>query len=343
MRKQEEAGESQKQILEQKRIWRGKCYEAEFALAYIRFPEEMQTDVNSICEYLEADTKSLGKQNVITSLNQIYFENRGFLNEYQVMQGELFKELDENRPLGEAEAVRQDFTARYQGIKLPFSRLLAHLEEDIAQLQDLIKAGDRELFEDILANMVSRKIRGKINASNAWVEKMNAIVYTSNTGSTAKYAKLLSHQICVPSFSMVEAKTKVKPGAEIIYMGWIMAGKIKGYPEAARKYNIQAVCGVGMGQTGTQLVEIRTKNKVPQRIPLFTLQGTFDVKKLHGVYKMMMNVMVKTAGKALADKSDRTPEDDDMLDMMLNGSERVKAENLKHIIDWYDTAERGEK
>ena len=186
LRKQEEAGESQKQILEQKRIWRGKCYEAEFALAYVRFPEEMQTDVNSICEYLEADTKSLGKQNVITSLNQIYFENRGFLNEYQVMQGELFKELDENRPLGEAEAVRQDFTARYQGIKLPFSRLLAHLEEDIAQLQDLIKAGDRELFEDILANTVSRKIRGKINASNAWVEKMNALMGSMNTSSGLK-------------------------------------------------------------------------------------------------------------------------------------------------------------
>ena len=167
--------------------------------------------------------------------------------------------------------------------------------------------------------------------------------YTSNTGSTEKYAKMLSHQICVPSYSMEEAKTKVKPGAEIIYMGWIMAGKIKGYPEAARKYRIQAVCGVGMGQTGTQLAEVRTKNKVPQRIPLFTLQGTFDIKKLHGVYKMMMNVMVKTAGKALADKSDRTPEDDDMLDMMMNGSERVKAENLKHIIEWYDTAERGEK
>ena len=88
---------------------------------------------------------------------------------------------------------------------------------------------------------------------------MRAIVYTSNTGSTAKYAKLLSHQICVPSYSMAEAKTKVKPGAEIIYMGWIMAGKIKGYPEAARKYNIKAVCGVGMGQTGTQLTEVRTK------------------------------------------------------------------------------------
>ena len=54
-------------------------------------------------------------------------------------------------------------------------------------------------------------------------------------------------------YSMKEAEKKVKPGAEIIYMGWIMAGKIKGYPEAARKYRIQAVCGVGMGQTRTQL------------------------------------------------------------------------------------------
>lgn len=110
-------------------------------------------------------------------------------------------------------------------------------------------------------------------------------------------------------YSMNEAEKKVKPGAEIIYMGWIMAGKIKEYPEAARKYNIKAVCGVGMGQTGTQLTEVRSKNKIPQRIPLFTLQGTFDIRKLHGVYKMMMNVMVKTAGKALADKSDRTSEE----------------------------------
>ena len=168
---------------------------------------------------------------------------------------------------------------------------------------------------------------------------MRAIVYTSNTGSTKKYAKMLAHQIVVPAYSMKEAEKKVKPGAEIIYLGWIMAGKIKGYTQAAKKYRIQVVCGVGMGQTGTQLTEERTKNKISQRIPLLTLQGTFDIKKLHGVYKMMMNVMVKTAGKALADKSDRTSEDDDMLDMMLNGSERVNAENLRYIIDWYDTAE----
>ena len=31
---------------------------------------------------------------------------------------------------------------------------------------------------------------------------MRAIVYTSNTGSTEKYAKMLSHQIVVPAYSI---------------------------------------------------------------------------------------------------------------------------------------------
>ena len=122
---------------------------------------------------------------------------------------------------------------------------------------------------------------------------------------------------------------------EIIYLGWIMAGGIKGYKEAAKKYKMCAVCGVGMGQTGTQLKEIRDKNAIPQNVQLFTLQGNFDVKKLHGVYRFMMNVMVKTAGKELAAKTDRTPEEDDMLDMMANGDGRVSVQNLNAIVEWY--------
>ena len=72
------------------------------------------------------------------------------------------------------------------------------------------------------------------------------------------------------------------------------------------------------------------------RIPLFTLQGNFDVKKLHGAYRFMMNVMVKTAGKGLTNKTDRTPEEDDMLDMMVNGGKRVSLQNMKAITEWYN-------
>ena len=47
--------------------------------------------------------------------------------------------------------------------------------------------------------------------------------------------------------------------------------------------------------------------------------------------------MVKTAGKGLANKPDRTPEEDDMLDMMLHSGNRVSIDNLGSVLDWYRT------
>ena len=166
---------------------------------------------------------------------------------------------------------------------------------------------------------------------------MNAIIYNTNTGSTERYAKLLAQKTGLPMYSLAEAKKRVFAGAEVIYLGWIMAGSVKGYAEAAKRYQVRAVCGVGMGQTGTQTDNTRKKSAISADIPLFTLQGNFDVKKLHGIYRPMMEIMVKTAGKALAEKSDRTTEEDDMLDMMLHGGKRVKAENLSAVLDWYNT------
>ena len=164
---------------------------------------------------------------------------------------------------------------------------------------------------------------------------MDAIIYTTNTGSTERYAKLLAQETGLPAYSLADAKDAVPEGAEVIYLGWISAGDVKGYAKAAKRYHIRAVCAVGMGQTGTQTDSVRKKTAVPVNIPLFTLQGNFNVKKLHGIYRPMMEIMVKTAGKGLAEKSDRTPEENDMLDMMLHGGERVKAENLRAVLDWY--------
>ena len=166
---------------------------------------------------------------------------------------------------------------------------------------------------------------------------MNAIIYTTNTGSTEHYAKLLAQKTGLPAYSLTDAKDAVSEGAEVIYLGWIMAGSVKGYANAVKLYRIRAVCAVGIGQTGTQTESVRKKSAVPAAIPLFTLQGNFNVKKLHGVYRLMMEIMVKAAGKSLAAKKDRTPAEDDMLDMMLHGGERVKAENLSAVLDWYNT------
>ena len=163
---------------------------------------------------------------------------------------------------------------------------------------------------------------------------MNAIVYTTNTGSTKRYAELLARETGLPAYSLAEADRAVPAGGEILYLGWIMAGSVKGYA-AAKRWPVRAVCAVGMGRTGTQTESVRKKTAVPAAVPVFTLQGNFDVKKLRGVYRLMMELMVKTAGKSLAAKPGRTPEEDEMLDMMLHGGQRVSSENLKAVLDWY--------
>lgn len=164
---------------------------------------------------------------------------------------------------------------------------------------------------------------------------MKAIVYTSNTGTTAEYAKLLGRKTGLSVYEMQEAKC-VEEGSEIIYFGWIMASGVKGYKDAAKKWKIRAVCAVGMGATGTQEKEVRERNQISSQIPLFTLQGGFYISKLHGIFKFMMKVMIKTAGKALAEKSDKTPDEERMYEMMIHGGDYVSEENLKAVYDWWD-------
>jgi predicted NodU family carbamoyl transferase len=168
---------------------------------------------------------------------------------------------------------------------------------------------------------------------------IKAIVYTSNTGSTADYARLFSEKTGLPFFSIDQAKNKLRKGSEIIYFGWIMASEIKGYKEASNEYKICAACAVGMGETGMQVKEVRSKTKIPEKVPVFTLQGSFDIHKLSGMYKLMMSIMVKTAGKSLEKKANRTKEEDVMLDMMQHGGNHVCIDNMKELLDWYEGKE----
>ena len=56
----------------------------------------------------------------------------------------------------------------------------------------------------------------------------------------------------------------------------------------------------------------------------------------------MMELMVKSVGKTLSDKENRTADEDDMLDMMLRGGNRVTAQNLRALEDWA-ISQRGDR
>lgn len=165
---------------------------------------------------------------------------------------------------------------------------------------------------------------------------IQSVVYTSNTGYTAQYAELLGEKTGLPVFPLEQAKKNLSPGDEILYLGWLMAGGIKGYKEAARKYKVRAVCAVGVSTTEKQREAVRKSNAVPDGVELFSLRGGFDIKKLHGIYKIMMLAMIKTVGKKLAEKQDRTPDEDAEMELMLHGGNMVSEENLRDVLAWYD-------
>lgn len=167
--------------------------------------------------------------------------------------------------------------------------------------------------------------------------KPTGIVYTSNTGYTEKYAKLLGEQLGLPVFSAGQADS-LPEGTEVLYLGWLMAGVVKGYKKAAQRFSVAAVCGVGMGPAGSQDSDVRKNNAIPQEVPVFTLQGGFDRTKLHGIYRFMMGVMIKVMGSSLRKKENRTPEEDAMLEMVTNGGDFVDVRQLDGVIAWYRQA-----
>lgn len=169
---------------------------------------------------------------------------------------------------------------------------------------------------------------------------ISAIVYTSGTGTAAQYAQLLAGQTHLPVFSLRDARSALADGAEILYLGWVMAGSVKGYADAARRYRVRMVCAVGMAATGTQLSEVRKASSIPEETALFTLQGGFHPEKLNAGYRLMMRMMRGVLIRQIAEKPERTPADEDMLDLLRHGGDRVSEANLAQPLAWLAAQEK---
>lgn len=162
--------------------------------------------------------------------------------------------------------------------------------------------------------------------------RAEAILYTSNTGHTARYAKLLGQRTGLPVYALSDAAGKVERGAPVIYLGWLMASKIKGYGRAAKGYSILAACGVGLCETGALLDEVRRANAIPAELPLFTLQGGMDRAQLRGVNRILIALLTRI----LANRADLAEGQRRMRDRLQSGGDFVREENLESLLRWIE-------
>lgn len=158
------------------------------------------------------------------------------------------------------------------------------------------------------------------------------IVYESKTGFTKKYADMLAAKTGLKVYSGREI-SKVNQNEEIIFLGWIKAGKIQGLSKL-RKYNVKAVCGSGTARTAEPNDEtVIARNKIGSR-PFFYLRGgCLPLKEIKGMDKVLLSIFIKIL-KSRKGKDETIKE---TIANIENGFDGVKEENLKPVLEWLNS------
>ena len=134
---------------------------------------------------------------------------------------------------------------------------------------------------------------------------IDAIVYSSLSGSCEEYAHRMSAALHVPFFT--EQSHICPTGRKVVYIGWLLAGKVVGLDKAKERYNVVGVVSVGMGAPAANAEEVcRKKNGLGADVAVFPLQGRFDLKRLPLPYRLIMKVKIKDIAKRLNAKAAKT-------------------------------------
>lgn len=168
---------------------------------------------------------------------------------------------------------------------------------------------------------------------------MKAIVYTSQTGHTQRYARMLSERTGVPAWSAQEAKGELQRGDEIFYMGWLMAGAVKGLQSAMDRYTVRGVAIVGISPQGNGdlWTEARINNGYSDSGGrLFYLQGGYAPEKLGFFYRLMMKPMARSVIRQVEGRGDAaTAQEREMAEVFRRGGDFVREEALEEIVQWF--------
>ena len=161
------------------------------------------------------------------------------------------------------------------------------------------------------------------------------IVYKSNTGFTQEYAEMLAKAEKLKVCSLPEAADKLEAGAEVFYMGPLMAGHISGIDQAVKRYAVKGVCGVGMSPAAKQTLETIAKANYVPGAPIFYLQGGWAPQKVSWIKRRMVGMVTKSTRERLRDKgSRRTAEEQSYYDLLVKGGSCVAFEKLDIIRAW---------
>lgn len=171
-------------------------FKMEYALGYVvKYEEELTTlaAARKIAAEFKAEDKGVRlRDDYINSLHSRYRENAQYLVEYNLRIDTIFDMAEDGADEAISRVLAQrrriELVAKVQGRDADFYAMIAFVEQSIEENEKLLKESDRQLFEDILANTVGKKIRAKIYHSEQWVKKINSLMESMNTSSGLSFS-----------------------------------------------------------------------------------------------------------------------------------------------------------
>ena len=168
------------------------CMEVKLGFVLNVSETNLQTDENineiatSICKTYKEIAQRRTQNDAFALIQENFQKNKMYLHEYFPTTHTVFQEIIVPESLGEFQIHRINITGKYRGVTIDFKKLVEKLLADVEEQSKLLNDKDRELFEDILVNTLSKKIRAKIQSSKRWVENMNQLMESMQTSSGLK-------------------------------------------------------------------------------------------------------------------------------------------------------------
>lgn len=144
--------------------------------------EDKYKNANMVLKEIKPQDKR-DRDHFTQQLYSKFTENTQYLREFILRIDNIILGDEENN-IGR----RLYIKGKVRGKDIDFYELLRFIDEGIEENERLLKESDRQLFEDILVNTISKKIRAKIYHSQMWVARMNDLMENMNTSSGLSFS-----------------------------------------------------------------------------------------------------------------------------------------------------------
>lgn len=162
------------------------------------------------------------------------------------------------------------------------------------------------------------------------MKKLN-IIYVSKHGHTKRYAMMVAEKLGVNLYTPKEAKKQILKNEPIIFMTHLFNARLQEYKKINKKYNIQAICAVGMSFYRDTLIElIKVVNELDEDFPIFYAQGGLNPKELSKIEIFGVQMSLGSYNNI----KEPTEEDYKTVDMLSNPADYVSEENLNDFLEF---------